>query len=172
MNMNDDILYNRFGDILDPFQKPELVSEDYADENGEKWLRDGHNGAVPGTEEPYYLPLGMRIIRYGDEAGYYAAPVGTPYAELAMPYRIRKLSYHEYEVTEDCVIPVEPVVPVIKGKVAVQPAWPKERGGGVQFYFPDKANYKTVRYYAELGLLRRLEVEEWSPVIAEDMEHS
>ena len=60
----------------------------------------------------------------------------------------------------------------IKGKVAVQPAWPKERGGGVQFYFPDKANYKTVRYYAELGLLRRLEVEEWSPVIAEDMEHS
>ena len=80
-----DIRYNRFGEILDVNQRPEVVSKTYLNDKGEEdWNCDGYNGFVHGTEEEYFLPKGLKILRYGDEGGYYAAPIGTPYAELAL----------------------------------------------------------------------------------------
>ena len=161
--------HNRFKEFLDVEDKPHLLSDSYLNEKGEEdWHGLEFHGSVPGTETDFFLPKGLKILRYGDEGGRYAAPIGTPYAMLAMPYQIRSLEYNEYEVVADNVIQV---IPVKEGIVAQQPSWPEERGGGIQYYFPDiEEQRRNVLHYVDRGL-RRLEEKEWSPIIEEDFNH-
>ena len=158
---------NRFSEVLPETGSPEPVSRNYINSKGKlKWLEDGNNGFDKEyPQKTICLPKGIRILRYGGETGQYAAPINTPYSKLSMPYKIRTCEYNEYEVVEDGTVEV---VVVEKGIVAVQPAWPCEEGGGVQYFFPDAT--KTVAYYVGRGL-KRLDVFEWSEVMDEDINH-
>ncbi len=161
--------YNRFKKELSAAMLPKLASESYAKPDGSpNWQGDPNGFDRRYSVEPYILPKGTRILRYGDEEGYNAAPLHTPYSHLAMPYLIESCEYNEYEVVEDGVY-VEKVN-VVKGIVAQQPVWPEEPGGGIQYYFPEKDNRKSVHYYVGRGL-RRLEVSEWSNLLEEDASH-
>lgn len=158
---------NRFKEPLDENAAAEVVSASYLDENDRpRWLQDGNLGFDTAFErEIIFLKKGTIILRYGPEVGYYAAPIHTPFTKLALPFKIRSCEYNEYEVIEDNTVQV---VEVVKGIVAVQPAWPDEEAGGIQYYFPDAR--KHVLYYVGRGL-RRMEVSEWSPIPAPDMMH-
>lgn len=61
------------------------------------------------------------MLCYGEEEGYYVAPIGYSYTLSAMLYKIRSYEYNEYKVIREGVIEVERVE-VFKGTVAVQPA--------------------------------------------------
>lgn len=163
--------HNRFGERLREGDEPQVASSSYlGDDNRPLWLKDGNNGfdmSIP--PKLTYLKKGTRIIRYGDEIGYYAAPLNSPFATLSLPYTIRSCEYNEYEVVEDEVVPAF-AIDVLKGIVAVQPAWPHERGGGIQYFFPHRDQRKSVLYYVGRGL-KRLEVSEWSPLMEEDKNH-
>ena len=97
--------YNRFGDILPDDAVQEPADPSYVNTKGEfKWLMDGKDGFDPNCDplyEYYALSKGERILRYGGRQGSYAAPVGTPYEQLALPYKIRTCLYNEYEVMVD-----------------------------------------------------------------------
>lgn len=163
--------YNRFGELLDDNQEQEVVSDSYLGIDGKpNWLKDGNKGFdITKPRERIILKKGEIILRYGDEGGSYAAPLRTPYKNLAMPYRIATCEYNEYEVVEDNAIIVE-VVRVDKGTVGRQPAWPDEPGGGIQYHFYEPR--KNIHYYAEVvQTLRQLGVSEWSPLMKEDKEH-
>ncbi len=168
----NDYRHNRFGERLSEGAEPQAASRTYLDsENKYRWLNDGNNGFDKSIMEPKltYLKKGSIIIRYGDELGYYAAPVNSPFATLSLPYAIRSCEYNEYEVVADETVAVM-AIEVEEGIVAVQPAWPCERGGGTQYYFPYKDEGKSVLHYVGRGL-RRLGVSEWSQMLEEDINH-
>lgn len=166
--------FNRFGDVLPDGSVQEPVDPSYVDTNGYfKWLNDGNDGFDPNCNplyEYYVLPKGDRILRYGGRQGSYAAPLGTPYSQLALPYKIRTCLYNEYEVMVDDTVYVK--VEVRKGKVGVQPAWPSEPGGGIQYFFVDKdGNEKSIIEYINNKALDEKEMSEWSPILKEDISH-
>lgn len=188
--------HNRFGMQLDEVSEPTVASDSYYmktpngddifDKYNHKKLKWGKSkyGFRQSKYAEEYLKKGTIIIRYGGEEGYYAAPVGTSFGELALPYLIESLEYNEYEVMVDDTVPVdiigfstsesnsEPMEPidVYRGIVAKQRAWPSEPGGGTQYYFPHKDRKKHVLSYVGRGL-RRLDVSEWSTVLDEDRKH-
>lgn len=188
--------YNRFGEQLDDISEPVVASESYYKKtpDGDYVLDQYNRKSLDWGESKYgfdkseykeeYLKKGMIIIRYGGEEGYYAAPVGTRFSELALPYLIGSCEYNEYEVMIDDAVPVEYVtinpdlsnqrpmepIDVYTGIVAKQRAWPSESAGGTQFFFPHRDQKKHVLSYVDRGL-RRLDVSEWSTVSDEDRAH-
>lgn len=169
---------NRFGERISGIR--ECASKDYMDADGRILFDNSNNGFKIGGgcgTERVFLKKGTRIIRYGPETGFFASKVGTPFSELALPYKIRTCEYNEYEVMADDEIAVlarnsEPVE-VEQGIVAAQPAWPSERGGGWQYYFFENSfpRPKHILYYKKRKSLRRLEVSEWSDILREDLNH-
>mgnify|MGYP004466749277 CR=1 FL=1 len=95
---------------------------------------DGHGFDTDNKEENGYyyieteLPRGTKLLRFGNEGGYYTAPLGTPYNKLALPYKIETIEYNEYEVIADGVY-VKCVVQ--KGRTA---ASRNSEGGAIQYY--------------------------------------
>ena len=170
--MADPFCCNRFMEELDRKARPVAVYPSYYNSDGKfNWDKDKPNGFDPlkGTKRTT-LKKGTRILRYGYEGGSYAAPLYTPYSQLALPYQIKTCQYNEYEVTEGNTIHVY-IVRVTEGYVAAQSHWPSEPGGGIQYYFVDEQdNELGVLDYIDIGL-RRLEVSEWSPVLEEDRLH-
>lgn len=76
-----------------------------------KYTDDKHPGFdIRNVEEngKYFilisLPVGTKILRYGDVSGRFTAPVGTPYEKLSLPYVKESVEYHEYEVVADGVV--------------------------------------------------------------------
>lgn len=158
--------YNRFGKPVES-ERPQIVSDKYLNPDGSiAWDKNSLNGFANSKFERITLKVGTRIIRYCGENGHFASRVGTTFSELALPYRIATCYYNEYEVVQDDVTVYR--IEVDHGVVAKQPAWPSERGGGEQFYFPDPK--RGIGQYVGRGL-RRLGVEEWTSVSEEDLIH-
>ncbi|UPG94222.1 hemagglutinin repeat-containing protein [Luteibacter aegosomatissinici] len=90
------------------------------------------------------IPVGTRLDRYGDTAGSFLSPVGTPYEQRSLAPATRINPYNEYEVMKP--------LPVIQGEIA--PAF-GERGGGVQMLpnFSDKVN---VQWLIDNGYLKKV----------------
>ena len=174
--METDKRYNRLEEPLDDDLNPTVVDDSYLDSDGSvRWAKQPKNNEkypdwyffnsgfdIDIPRSFICLPKGVRFLRYGDEGGHCAAPLGTPYSKLAMPYSIRTCAYNEFEVTED-----DKVWVVIQGRIAKQPAWKDELGGGIQYFFPCNT---TIAYYVGRGL-KKLEVSEWSPLLPEDQNH-
>ena len=96
----------------------------YADEHGFDKPNIEKNGQYTIQ---YTLPKGTKIVRYGAERGHYSAPENTRFEEVALPYTIESVEYHEYRVIAKglrvrCIVE--------KGKVAPMFNQP---GGGVQY---------------------------------------
>lgn len=96
----------------------------FADENGFDTRNVEENGLYKIS---YILPKGTIIIRFGSERGKYTAPQDTRFEEVALPYKIESVEYHEYRVIADG-LPVHCIVE--KGRVAPMFNQP---GGGVQY---------------------------------------
>lgn len=157
---------NRFQEEVNS-EQPVVASKKYLDKNGRPaFAKEILHGFHESKCERITLQVGTRIMRYGTEHGQYASIAGTPFAELALPYKIRTCIYNEYEVVQDGIMVIK--IEVDQGIVAKQPRWPCERGGGEQYYFPD--DRKDINYYVGRGL-RRLEVSEWTIVQEEDVKH-
>lgn len=163
---------NRFEEQLEDEANPIPANPDYCNEKNEPIWDEGNDGFDLNKGIKWRtLPKGTRIQRYGTEYGTYAAPLHTPYSNLAMPYLIRSCQYNEYEVaTEEGIDVCE--IEIKEGTVAVQSHWPEEPGGGIQYYFVDKDNKKhRIMEYLKNKSLRRLGVKEWSLIPKEDYSH-
>lgn len=97
---------------------------EFADENGFDIRNVEENGQYT---IPYILPRNTVIVRFGSEWGKYTAPQNTAFEEVALPYTMESVEYHEYRVIADGM-PVKCVVQ--KGMVAPMFHQP---GGGVQY---------------------------------------
>lgn len=107
---------------------------EYADKNG----FDTRNAESNGTYKiSLILPKDTVIIRFGSENGKFTAPKNTRYEEVALPYTIDSVEYHEYRVAADGLY-VQCIVE--KGRVA--PMF-KQPGGGIQ-YLHDKSIHSLV----------------------------
>ena len=163
--MDNEFLHNVFGEKVG--EKPE-----FADPNFGKVLQNGR--IVPdyqigdytdcdgfdtrNIEEngkytiPFMLAKGNRICRYGSEAGKYTTYVGSPYEQLALPWDINTVQYHEYEVIADGL---KVSLVVTKGIVGPQPKF-HSRGGAIQFLH----NYTIEQEVKERYTLRRIDYDD------------
>lgn len=177
----DNLLYNRFGEVVNGKDIYKAAKLSYC-KNGTN-IPDWNN--EPDEEHEKYpgfsidtplkydvvLPEGTRIIRYGSTNGRYTAPVGTPYAKLALPWAFKNQPYNEYIVAT----PEGIKVIVVKGLVAQQHAWPEFEGGGIQYVFqwiftPDGRVIKpTVQYYLDNHGLCKVGKDKWTSIPAEDL---
>lgn len=82
----------------------------------------------------YILPRGTVIVRFGSEFGKFTAPQFTKFEEVALPYTIESVEYHEYRVVADGLL-VQCIVE--KGRVAPMFDQP---GGGVQYVHSKSIN--------------------------------
>lgn len=112
--------YNNYGEPIVDWSK---LSE-YADDDGFDKRNLESNGNYKITIK---LPIGTKLIRFGNETGTFTAPIGTPYETLALPYIQETVEYHEYKVISDNLT-VE--CEVCKGVVA--PGFGSQ-GGGIQY---------------------------------------
>jgi hypothetical protein len=102
------------------------VEDELCDNDGfDKTYRPIHNSEVYLIRD-YILTKGTIICRYGTPYGRFTTVKGTDYDMLGLPYKIKTIEYHEYQVTED--LSVECVVD--KGLVAPQF---NSMGGAIQF---------------------------------------
>ena len=115
---------------------------DYADEYGFDKRNIEENGQYIIT---YILPKDAVLVRFGTEWGQYTAPQNTAYKELALPYTIESVEYHEYRVIADGLT-VQCVVN--KGRVAPMFLQP---GGGVQY-----RHKKAIRFLIKAKQLERI----------------
>lgn len=139
--MNDKFLHNVFGEKIDgqpslkdkSFGKmteegdivPDYQGSEYTDQDGFD-IRYNENGEYKVRMS---LAKGSILCRYGTEMGRYTTYVGASYEQLALPWDIRTVQYHEYEVIADGFF-VELVV--TKGIVGPQSTFRSE-GGAIQF---------------------------------------
>ncbi|TCV90963.1 TNT domain-containing protein [Biostraticola tofi] len=116
----------------------------------DKYRRDPYNWNWPKqlgfAEEPVKttLPVGTRLDRYGEPAGSFLAPKGTPYGERALAPGAKAEKYYEYEV-------VKPL-PVMQGKIA--PAF-GETGGGVKI-LPNMEQRVNIEWLIDKGYLKEI----------------
>lgn len=54
--------------------------------------------AVEGTSKQVVLEPETQIDKYGDDSGYYTAPINTPYEERAVAPGIDQKPYSQFEV--------------------------------------------------------------------------
>ncbi len=153
---------NYRGDIIRGPKKLALskygTGETYENDDGEteeavdwKQIRhtdDKHSGFdVRHVEEngkykmPYELPIGTKILRYGNTRGFFTAPIGTPYEKLSLPYVKESVEYHEYEVVADGIVVT--CVNVEKGIVA--PGF-GSLGGAVQYRHMERIGESLERH--------------------------
>lgn len=105
---------------------PNYTVGEYTDEDG----FDLRNIEANGLHKiDIRLAKGTRLCRYGNEAGRYTTYVGSAYEQLALPWDINSVQYHEYEVIADGL---EVELVVTKGIVGPQEAF-RSSGGAVQF---------------------------------------
>lgn len=135
-------LYNCFGECVDNVKRrlePGVegtddgkngISAEFPKESDDN---DG-NGFSKHNEEAngkytieFELSKGTIISRYGAASGRFTAPVGTPYECRGLPFDVRTVEYHEYEVIADGV---RVRLFVVKGVSA--PAF-NSAGGGIQY---------------------------------------
>lgn len=117
-------------------------SSQFADEHGFDTRNVESNGKYIIR---YILPKDSIIIRFGSEIGRYTAPAKTQFSEIALPYTIESLEYHEYRVIAD-KLPVQCIVQ--KGKVAPMFNQP---GGGIQY-----RHERTIRTLVRDSVLERI----------------
>ncbi len=131
---------------LDKYGSPEVdwegCSSKFADKHGFDTRNVESNGKYIIQ---YILPKDSIIIRFGSEMGRYTAPAKTQFSEVALPYTIESLEYHEYRVIAD-ILPVQCVVQ--KGKVAPMFNQP---GGGIQYL-----HGQSIRALVRDSLLERI----------------
>lgn len=93
-----------------------------------KWGEYAPNGgAVAGSVKTNQtIPAGTHLVRMGTGEGTYVAPLGTTYAEMALPYVENPKARHVYKVTK-------PISNVTVSEIA--PAF-GQPGGGTQMQLP------------------------------------
>ena len=140
--MGKDNLHNVFGEPVG--DRPVLASPQFGriNEKGELVpnfqtgiYTDSDGFDTRNTEEngnyriEICLAKGTRLCRYGTEYGRYTTYVGAMYEQLALPWDIHSVQYHEYEVVADGL---NVALVVTKGIVGPQPGFGSE-GGAIQF---------------------------------------
>lgn len=133
-------ILNQYGDLV-----PNYCVGDYTDKNGFDTRNIELNGEYT-TEMK--LPKGTMLCRYGSEYGKYSTYVGATYEQLALPWDIRSIQYHEYEVIADGL---EVELVVTKGLVGPQETFRSE-GGAIQFLH----KYSILEEVEERHTLRRI----------------
>lgn len=111
----------------------------YGDESGFDIRYKAPNGY---HIERVILPVGKKIIRYGNASGSFTTDEGTDYSLLSLPYIKESLPYHEYIVLEECEVQCL----VDKGKVA--PGF-NSPGGAVQY-----RHYYTMHDSIRQGIIK------------------
>ncbi len=92
--------------------------------------------------EKIVLPIGKKVVRYGNDIGSFTTDENTDYTLLSLPYTEQSLPYHEYIVTGEC----EVLCYVDKGIVA--PGFDSE-GGAIQY-----RHYMTIYDSMVRGILK------------------
>ena len=98
------------------------------------------NDGFQGNPEYTMLKKGTMLDRYGDDAGQFVAPQGTPFDQRALPPNYVNKSLSIYEVTQP--------LPVLQGTTAPS-FWFNSSGGGTQYMLP-------IQYYLNKGYLIRV----------------
>ena len=91
--------------------------------DGSTWWPDD-DGFVE-TPVEVTLKEGIRIDRYGEAHGRYAAPEGTPYEQRALAPGSENSPYYAYEVIRPFSV-----------KAGITAPWFDQPGGGTQYYLP------------------------------------
>ncbi|WP_293659609.1 TNT domain-containing protein [Phascolarctobacterium sp.] len=87
------------------------------------------NNGFSGTPITETLKKGSLIVdRYGGSRGSFVSPVGTPFAERALPKEAQNKSVHVYRINKD-------LPDVLSGRTA---AWFEQPGGGWQYKLPGR----------------------------------